>query len=249
MRSFSTHLRANAVGYLALVVALSSTSAWAAATIGARDIKPDAVRSKHIKEGNVKGKHVAPGAIGASRLADGSVTTPKLANAAVTNQKLGSDAVTSANVLDGEIGPGDISIPAARVDKPLEFGVFVPNDIEVLVDLGSVIFETVPGMYDSATSTYVAPVAGIYDVTAAFIWDPNATGVRRLTIKREDGVDDYVIGQSSMSATAGVIQEVSGLVQLDEGDTVAVYAYQNSGDVLGYERDSRMHFDIRWVSG
>jgi len=54
MRSIFTHVRANAVAYLALFFALGGTGAWAAATIGPGNIKPNAVRSKHIKAGQVR---------------------------------------------------------------------------------------------------------------------------------------------------------------------------------------------------
>lgn len=49
----AAHLRRNIYGLIAIFIALGGT-AYAAATIGARDIKPDAVRSKHIKEGHVR---------------------------------------------------------------------------------------------------------------------------------------------------------------------------------------------------
>ncbi len=220
------HIRTNTIAYLALFVALGGTGAWAAATIGPDDIKPNAVHAKHIKREQVKGRH----------LASEAVTTPKIAVGAVTSEEIG----------DGSVGPSDLGgIPAARVDKPLEFGTFTPNDSETLADLGEAIFETVPGMYDSGNSEFVAPVAGVYGVTAAFIWDPNSTGVRRLTLKKNDS---YVIGQSEISAASSQIQEVSGLVQLAPGDTVGAYVYQNSGGTLGYPRDSRMHFDMLWVA-
>lgn len=51
-------LKQNAVGLLALAVALSGT-AYAANTITARDIKPNAIRSPHIKNGQVKRSDLA----------------------------------------------------------------------------------------------------------------------------------------------------------------------------------------------
>lgn len=52
--------QATIVAYLALFVALSGT-AWAAAQIDSRDIKRNAVLSKHIKKANVKSADLAPG--------------------------------------------------------------------------------------------------------------------------------------------------------------------------------------------
>lgn len=53
----AAHLSRNVYGLIAIFIALGGT-AYAAATIGARDIKPDAVRAKHIKEGNVRSADV-----------------------------------------------------------------------------------------------------------------------------------------------------------------------------------------------
>lgn len=55
MRTIHRHIRGNVVGYIALFVALGGT-AWAlgANSVGSRQIKGDAVRSRHIKDGQVK---------------------------------------------------------------------------------------------------------------------------------------------------------------------------------------------------
>lgn len=49
---------ATVVAYLALFIALGGTGAYAAATIGARDIERNAVRTKHIKGNAVTGAKV-----------------------------------------------------------------------------------------------------------------------------------------------------------------------------------------------
>ncbi|HVD86960.1 MAG TPA: hypothetical protein VNB59_06075 [Solirubrobacterales bacterium] len=126
------HLRANAIAYLALFVALGSTSAWAADKITSKDIAKNAVLSKHIKQvktvdlanglvthaklGNdaVDSNNVADnslaatdilnGTVGGADLADGAVTTPKIEDGAVTSAKLADGAVTSAKLAAGAAG-------------------------------------------------------------------------------------------------------------------------------------------------
>ena len=103
------HLRGNAVGYLALFLALTGTS-YAAHKVTTRDIKRNAIVSKLIKDGEVTSADVADnGLTGADidestlqgvnvLLADGSVTTAKLADAAVTLPKLAFDPATQAEL-------------------------------------------------------------------------------------------------------------------------------------------------------
>lgn len=63
------------VAYAALVVALSSGgAAFAAGQIGAKDIKPDAVRSKHIKDGQVRTNDLALDAVTGAQVANDTLT-------------------------------------------------------------------------------------------------------------------------------------------------------------------------------
>ena len=67
---FSSHLRSNVIGYLALFVALSGT-AWAATELDKNEVK-----SKHIGKGQVRN----------SDLADNSVASPKVANGSLLGE-------------------------------------------------------------------------------------------------------------------------------------------------------------------
>jgi hypothetical protein len=72
LRKLRTHFRQQAVGYLALFVALGGTT-YAAATIGAGDIKNDAVRSRHVKNGEVKNADLAANAVRTGKVLNGSL--------------------------------------------------------------------------------------------------------------------------------------------------------------------------------
>lgn len=62
--------------YAALVIALTSGggAVYAAAKVGAQDIKTDAVRSKHLKNGQVKAQDLAGSAVTGAKIVDGTVT-------------------------------------------------------------------------------------------------------------------------------------------------------------------------------
>jgi hypothetical protein len=51
---------ANVISTICLFLLLGGGAAWAAGTIGAHDIKKNAVRSRHIKNGTVKAPDLAP---------------------------------------------------------------------------------------------------------------------------------------------------------------------------------------------
>ena len=125
-------MRANAVAYLALFVALGGTSAWAADKITSKEIATNAVLSKHIKQvktvdlanrvvtgaklgndavgsSNVADNSLAAtdilnGTIGPADLASGAVTTPNIADRAVTSAKIEDGAVTPAKLAEGVAG-------------------------------------------------------------------------------------------------------------------------------------------------
>ena len=78
IRTALAHLRTNAVAYLALTVALGSTTAYAAdKLVGPRDLAKNAVRGKHVKDGSLAAADFAPGALpaGAPRAAPCTISS------------------------------------------------------------------------------------------------------------------------------------------------------------------------------
>ena len=94
---------ANVMSTIAVFAALGG-GAYAAATIGADDIKRNAVRAKHIKKNQVKRKHLNRKAVSTAKLATGAVTGAKLADGAVTGPKLADGAVTGPKVEESTLG-------------------------------------------------------------------------------------------------------------------------------------------------
>ena len=87
--------------------------AYAAANVGADDIKRNAVRSKHIKKSQVGRKHLKRDAVSGAKIAKGAVTAAKLSDAAVSGPKLADGAVTGPKVDESTLG---IVPNADRVD-------------------------------------------------------------------------------------------------------------------------------------
>jgi hypothetical protein len=92
---FTAPRHGTVVAYTALVVALSSGgAAFAASQIGAKDIKPNAVRSKHIKDGQVR----------TNDLALDSVTGAQVANDTLTGDDVASDSLTGNDIAESSLG-------------------------------------------------------------------------------------------------------------------------------------------------
>ena len=88
------------ISCLALFVALSTGSyaAIKANSIGAKQIKANAVRTAELKDGGV----------GASDLGDNSVGAAEVQNGAVGGGEVGDGTITGDDVQDGSLGSGDV---------------------------------------------------------------------------------------------------------------------------------------------
>ncbi len=94
---------ANVMSTIAVFAALGG-GAYAAATIGAKDIKRNAVRAKHIKKNQISSRHLKRSAVTNAKIAAGAVATGKLRDGAVTGAKVDESTlgvVPNADRLDG----------------------------------------------------------------------------------------------------------------------------------------------------
>jgi hypothetical protein len=103
------HIRSNAVGYLALFVALGGTGAWAADKITSADIAKNAVRSKHIKRGNVKRSDLRSNAVNSAKVARSSLRGVDIAALAIGSRHLANGAVNAAKVAPNSLGGAAIN--------------------------------------------------------------------------------------------------------------------------------------------
>ena len=87
------------VALIALFVAMGGIG-YAAAKIGSKDIKVNAVKSRHIANGAVTKKAIHRGAVVGVKIANGTVTGRKLASNSVRASKLAGtvDGLNSVNV-------------------------------------------------------------------------------------------------------------------------------------------------------
>jgi hypothetical protein len=118
------HLRQNAVAYLALVVALSTGSAYAAERIAngsvttkklannavtSTKIKNNAVKSIDIKTGTVNSDDIGTNAVSSLEIGDSSVTTTDIQDGTLLSADIKDDTIRRADINDGVV-PQDADI-------------------------------------------------------------------------------------------------------------------------------------------
>lgn len=123
LKAFRSHIRSNVVGYLALVVAMSGTGAWAADKITASDIAKNAVRAKHIKVASVTEPKIAPGAVTAAKLA-GDVDNTQILWANVQGPVSSPTLIRGKGATDVSVGgTGRVRVRFNRDVRPCSYQV------------------------------------------------------------------------------------------------------------------------------
>jgi len=166
---------ANLASGAALLLALSTSGAYAASqlapkSVGERQLRPGAVTPDKIRKNAVtapkikaqavlEGK-IAAGAVSTTKLADSAITTQKLANDAIITEKLGPEAVTGEKLNEGTLG----QVPSAEKADTASFAEAANPAAYAKVSAA--------GVLDATNSKGIASVketeAGVYCVTVSF---------------------------------------------------------------------------------
>lgn len=221
---------AMAVALTALFVALG-TAAYAGTKLPANSVGP-----KQLKANAVTESDVAPSAI----------TGPKIAQQAVGTSAIKSDAVT----------PEKLGImPAVRVTRSTP--QTVPPLSPVPVTWNTETFDTA-NLHNNTTNTerLVAPVAGIYDISAHVDWAADADGFRNVVlVKSDNSTPDYRF-TSPIDGNNPSSSDVAATVPMAAGDFVIVLVQQQSWvgidppttlDILS-DSNFKPKFEMRFVA-
>ncbi|HWI75195.1 MAG TPA: hypothetical protein VNT55_24750, partial [Baekduia sp.] len=166
----------------------------------------------------------------------GSYPAPAIADRAVTASKTGPRPYGQLTM------SADQNFPSSTVGPHIAFD-------HVARDVGGVAVSP-------TNNQLIAPIAGVYAVSASICWASNATGYRILalqTIHTTSGGTSYdYFGASDVGAnpTSATCQTASTLLPLEAGDRVTTYPYQTSGSALLVYADGigQSTFTMAWIA-
>jgi hypothetical protein len=229
------------VSIAALVFAIAGTSVASVATISVLN-KKEKKQTRRIARNEID--KAAPGLSVASAANAANATNAQTAASA-------QNANIANTVPNGSIGAEKLasSIPAAGVTSS------GPQTIANITG-EALTFDT--ERYDTAnmhstgiladTARLVAPVTGIYEISAAILWEDNGVGARGLFLSKNDTTTLAQERVPAVSTAQG--QAISRVTLLQAGDFVKVEVTQTSGgdlDVLkSVERSPE--FSLTWLA-
>ena len=237
MARFPKFSYANVISSLALFIALGGVSYAAVKlprnSVGALQIKANAVSGGKVKDGSLTDRDLAPGTI--LQGLTGSSGTPGVngSNGAKGDKGdqgiqglQGNQGIQGIQGIQGPAGTGTNFFGASAADSSQ-----TTNGGHVGITLATELFDS-GGNYEPMTSTYTAPSAGIYSFNARVGF--NLQNPARAFVRIVSGADTEICRGTDIVHSAGFNGSfVSCIVKLAAGDAITMQLYNTeSGEVI-----------------
>jgi hypothetical protein len=147
---------------------------------------------------------------------------------------------------EGSVGVPELGvIPAARLLTTTSPSVPSNNGPATPVSFDTELFDPADIHTPSSPTLLVAPVDGIYELTAAVAWEENATGPRYLGVATTDRTAGFDSGPAA--SDGATFQRVTSLIDMEAGEWARIELVQESGTSLEiltneYTPEFSMHY-------
>jgi hypothetical protein len=210
-----------------------SGAAAVAFVLGVRAVAAPPVTSMPSYTGCLKANgtidDVAPGILPASHCNAGK-TAVTLSGGDITNVHTGGSSGLRGGKTTGDVDLSLAPIPAARVKGTTP--LLIAADTLTQLPLDQVEFDTASLHGSPDTTMLVAPLAGIYSVSAHVCWPQGGFGSRDVYIDANIGIVFQRVASSVEpgSPVAAIEQSISSIVQLGVGDSVQLEVRSSGTD-------------------
>jgi hypothetical protein len=219
------HLRQNAVAYLALVVALSTGSAYAAdrianGSVTTKKLANNAVTSTKIKNNAVKSIDIKTGTVNSDDIGTNAVSSLEIGDSSVTTTDIQDGTLLSADIKDDTIG---------RVD--INDGV-VPQDADIFVSSTGLSPTTTPSPTGLNSFPFTLPRNGktVIEFFAGELGvDCSGGGQGQVGLFIDGAFQPGTLTRVPASADAGAVQLVTNQFLQAGAHTLATREYCETG--------------------
>jgi hypothetical protein len=162
-------------------------------------------------------------------IAANAVTGAEVFNSSLTASDLGANSVGNSEIVDGSIDSTELAtVPSARVRRTATQSISSSTLTDI--SLTSETWDTA-NLHSTNSPSLVAPVTGIYLITAEVVFQGNSTGHRELQLVRNNTLP-IAVDDRDAQASATDFLNVTTAYRMAAGDDVRMRVLQDSGSTL-----------------
>ena len=162
-------------------------------------------------------------------IATDAVASAEVFNASLTAADLGPNSVGNSEIVDGSINSTELAtVPSARVRRTTTQSI--SNNTLTDISLTSETWDT-DNLHSTNSPSLVAPVNGIYLITAEVVFQGSSTGHRELQVVRNNTLP-IAVDDRDAQASATDFLNVTTAYRMAAGDDVRMRVLQDSSGTL-----------------